>query len=193
MIKLLFIAFCWIMFGALHSMLIHVPTKERIQEYLEMDDQSYRLMYSLISVVSLFVAVLITLLTDGNWVRQPDWLTYVGGGVLIAGSLYLLKLSFKNYSLTVFIGLQPDTTKRLTLSGMNRYVRHPLYLSSILLLVGIMVFWPTDVVMVSCVIMIAYTAVGARLEERKLIAQFGKDYTDYMKEVPGLIPKLRDN
>ena len=193
MIKLLFIAFCWIMFGALHSMLIHVPTKERIQEYLEMDDQSYRLMYSLISVVSLFVAVLITLLTDGNWVRQPDWLTYVGGGILIAGSLYLLKLSFKNYSLTVFIGLQPDTTKRLTLSGMNRYVRHPLYLSSILLLVGIMVFWPTDVVMVSCVIMIAYTAVGARLEERKLIAQFGKDYTDYMKEVPGLIPKLRDN
>jgi protein-S-isoprenylcysteine O-methyltransferase Ste14 len=32
--------------------------------------------------------------------------------------------------------------------------------------------------------------IGARLEERKLINQFGKEYTDYMKEVPGLIPRF---
>ena len=191
MIKLLVVALCWIFFGGLHSVLLHVPTRERIKEILGVDDQTYRLFYSLISIVSLFIATVITLLSDGNWVKQPDWVTYAGGGVLIVGSLYLLRVSFRNYSLMVFIGLQPDTNQKLHLSGMNRYVRHPLYLSTVLLLVGIMVFWPSDVVMTACVIMIAYTVVGARFEEQKLIKQFGKAYIDYMKEVPAFIPKFK--
>lgn len=190
MIKLLFIALCWVFFGTLHSALLHMPTRERIQDYLEVDDQSYRLMYSLLSVMSLFIATVATLLTDGQFVKQPDWLTYIGGGLLIIGSLYLLRKSFRNYSLTIFLGLQPDTTKKLELSGMNRFVRHPLYLSTILLLIGIIVFWPSDVVITACLVMIVYTVIGARFEERKLINQFGKEYTDYMKEVPGLIPRF---
>ena len=191
MIKLLVVALCLIFFGGLHSVLLHVPTRERIKEILGVDDQTYRLFYSLISIVSLFIATVITLLSDGNWVKQPDWVTYAGGGVLIVGSLYLLRVSFRNYSLMVFIGLQPDTNQKLHLSGMNRYVRHPLYLSTVLLLVGIMVFWPSDVVMTACVIMIAYTVVGARFEEQKLIKQFGKAYIDYIKEVPAFIPKFK--
>ncbi len=190
MIKLLLIALCWAFFGTIHSVLLHMSTRERIQEYLEIDEQSYRLMYSLLSIVSLFVATVITLLTDGHFVKQPDWITYIGGGLLIIGSLYLLRKSFRNYNLMIFIGLQPDNVKKLELSGMNRFVRHPLYLSTILLLIGLIVFWPTDVVITACVVMIAYTALGARLEEYKLINQFGKDYTDYMKEVPGLIPRF---
>jgi protein-S-isoprenylcysteine O-methyltransferase Ste14 len=190
MIKLLLIALCWVFFGTLHSALLHMPTKERIQEYLEIDDQSYRLMYSLVSVLSLFIATAITLFTNGTFVKQPDGFTYLGGGLLILGSLYLLRKSFKNYSLMIFIGLQPDNVKKLEISGMNRFVRHPLYLSSILLLIGIIVFWPSDVVITACVVMMVYTVIGARLEERKLINQFGKEYTDYMKEVPGLIPRF---
>ena len=191
MTKLLLIALCWIFFGGLHSVLLHVPTRERIQHLLGVDEQSYRLIYSLVSILSLFIAAVITLLSDGEWVKQPDWITYAGGGLLIAGSLYLLRISFRNYSIMVFIGLQPDTNQKLHLSGMNRYIRHPLYLSTILLLIGIMVFWPSDVVMTACLIMIVYTVVGARFEEQKLIRQFGKAYIDYMKEVPGFVPKWK--
>ena len=54
-----------------------------------------------------------------------------------------------------------------------------------------MVFWPSDVVMTACLIMIVYTVVGARFEEQKLIRQFGKAYIDYMKEVPGFVPKWK--
>ncbi len=157
-----------------------------------MDDQTYRLFYAFFSVVSFFLAVLIMLISDGTWLRQPDWVTYSGGAVLIFGSLYLLRISFRNYSLTIFLGLAPDKTEKLNLGGMNRYVRHPLYLSTILLLVGFMVFWPSDVFIISCFILIMYTIIGARLEERKLINQFGKDYIDYMKEVPAFIPKWHE-
>jgi protein-S-isoprenylcysteine O-methyltransferase Ste14 len=192
MASLLVVSLCWLLFGALHSLLIHLPVRNALKSFVGIDDQTYRLMYAFISVFSLFVATLITLVSDGNFLKHPDWITYTGGAILILGSLYLLRISFRNYSITVFLGLAPDTSEKLNFEGMNRYVRHPLYLSTILLLIGFMVFWPSDLLVVSCTILIAYTLIGARLEERKLINQFGKAYLDYMKEVPAFIPKWKD-
>ncbi len=189
---LLVVAFCWIFYGSLHSLLLHIPIRERIKEIVQIDDQTYRLVYALISISSLFIATLITLLSNGHWVKEPDWITYSGGGILVVGSLYLLRQSFQSYNLMVFIGLQPETHQKLHIGGMNRYVRHPLYLSTVLLLIGIMVFWPTDVILTACTVMIVYTFIGAKLEEQKLVARFGKDYIDYMQEVPGFIPKWKD-
>lgn len=191
MSKLIIVAIGWLFFGGLHSALLHSSIKEKLQDYFDADDQSYRLIYTLVAVISFFAASLITLVSDGVWVKHPDTITFIGGGILIFGSLYLLRISFKNYDLMVFIGLQPDEKQQLHISGMNRYVRHPLYLSTVLLLIGVAVFWPTDVVLVACLVMIAYTLLGAKLEEQKLIAQFGKPYIDYMKEVPAFIPKFK--
>lgn len=188
--SLLLVGFCWLIFGAMHSFFIYLPIRKKVQHFLGIDDQTYRLFYALLSIVSLFLAALVTLLSDGNWLLQPDYITYTGGMMLMLGALYLMKLSFKNYSLTVFIGLQPEKTTKLELSGMNRYVRHPLYLSTILFLVGMMAFWPSDVMLLTGAILTAYILLGARLEERKLINQFGKDYLDYIKEVPFMLPKL---
>ncbi len=192
MSNLLIVVFCWLFFGALHSSLIYMPLRKNLQEIFNIDDQSYRLFYALISIISLFICALTTLLLHGRWLFNPDFITYIGGGILILGSLYLMKLSFKNYSLTIFIGLQPENNAKLKITGLNRYVRHPLYLSTVLFLLGIIVFWPSNLIIASCLILIGYTLLGARLEERKLINQFGKEYTDYIKEVPAFIPKLRD-
>jgi protein-S-isoprenylcysteine O-methyltransferase Ste14 len=192
MSTLLLVGFCWLFFGALHSMLIHLTIRRELQKILRVDDQTYKLFYALISVVSLFTCVLVTLLSHGKWVLRPDWFTFVSGAVLILGSFYLMRLSFKNYSLMVFIGLQPESKSKLKYGGMNRFVRHPLYLSTVLMLIGIMAFWPSDVIFTTCLILIAYTLIGARLEERKLIAQFGKAYLDYMREVPAFVPKWGD-
>lgn len=189
---LLIVGFCWLLFGALHSLLIHLTVRRELQKLFGVDDQTYKLFYALVSVVSLFVSILVTLLSNGHWVIKPDWVTYVGGAVLILGSFYLMKLSFKNYSFMVFLGLQPETKSKLKYGGMNKFVRHPLYLSSILFLIGLMAFWPSDVMITTCLILIAYTFLGAKLEERKLIAQFGKAYLDYMREVPAFVPKWGD-
>lgn len=190
MSSVLFVTLCWVIFGALHSAMIHHEWRPKIQYFLEVDDQTYRLIYALFSVVSLFLCTVVTLLADGEFLKDPDLFTYIGGGVLILGSLYLMKQSFANYSLTIFIGLQPENNTKLKISGLNRFVRHPLYLSSILFLIGIFVFWPTNVLFATCLVLIAYTVIGSKLEERKLIKQFGKDYTDYIKEVPGLFPRF---
>jgi protein-S-isoprenylcysteine O-methyltransferase Ste14 len=190
--SLLLVGFCWLLFGALHSFFIYLPVRNFTQELLGVDDQTYRLIYALLSLLSFFVSALVTLLSHGNWLLQPDFITYAGGSLLMLGGLYLIKLSFRNYSLTIFVGLQPETNTKLEFRGMNRFVRHPLYLSTILFLVGFMVFWPSDLFILTGFILIVYTIFGARLEERKLINQFGKEYTDYIKEVPFIFPKLRN-
>ena len=184
------VAICWIFFGAIHSMMIHHDLKLKIQKFFEVDDQTYRLIYALVSVISLFICVVTTLLLDGIWLKKPDTITFIGGALLMSGSLYLMRISFRNYSLMVFIGLQPETSTKLQISGLNRFVRHPLYLSTILFLIGLIVFWPSDIMVTTSLILIIYTVIGSRFEERKLINQFGKEYTDYMKEVPALIPKF---
>ena len=39
-------------------------------------------------------------------------------------------------------------------------------------------------------ITLVYLPIGIRLEEHKLIAQFGEEYRRYRREVPALFPKL---
>lgn len=190
MTKLLFVSLGWVGFCVVHSAMLYPPVKQFIRLALRINNQSYRLLYAFISVVTLFISVFIMLLADGYFLKKPDVFTYTMGGMLIAGSLYLMKLSFANYSLTVFLGLQAEKEPQLNFEGLNRYVRHPLYLGTILFLIGLMVFWPTDVFITSGLILIAYTILGSKLEEQKLILTFGKAYTDYMVEVPAFLPKI---
>lgn len=190
--SLVLVGVCWLIFGGLHSLFIHLPVRYFVQKLLRIDNQTYRLIYAMLSLLAFFICSLVSLISRGHWLLQPDKITYSGGFVLMVGGLYLMLLSFRNYSFTVFVGLQPETNIKLEFRGMNRFVRHPLYLSTILFIVGFMVFWPSDIMILTGFILIAYTVFGARLEERKLINQFGKEYTDYIKEVPFMFPKLRN-
>ena len=42
--------------------------------------------------------------------------------------------------------------------------------------------------LVSCIAITLYFAIGSRLEERKLVAEFGESYRRYQRRVPGLVP-----
>ena len=42
--------------------------------------------------------------------------------------------------------------------------------------------------LVSTMMITAYLIVGSRLEDKKLIAEFGPGYADYIQRVPGLFP-----
>jgi protein-S-isoprenylcysteine O-methyltransferase Ste14 len=55
-----------------------------------------------------------------------------------------------------------------------------------------MIIWLTPVMTVNLLALIVslslYLVVGARLEERKLILEFGQTYREYQKQTPMLIP-----
>jgi methanethiol S-methyltransferase len=130
------------------------------------------------------------------YIVQSTTLVQYLGVVMVLLGLLLGKISIKWYDLREFMGLQqlqPVEIKNMELQtkGMLRYVRHPLYLATLIIVIGILMFSLTITNLVSASVIILYLFVGIYLEERKLIHEFGKDYRDYKKKTPMLFPRLK--
>src|SRR5882724_486658 len=72
----------------------------------------------------------------------------------------------------------------LELGGLHRYVRHPLYLGTLLSVWGLFLFFPLLSNLLACIMITLYTLLGIRLEEKKLLLQFGETYASYRRKVP---------
>ena len=86
--------------------------------------------------------------------------------------------------------LQEETYSELLISGIHRYVRHPLYLGTFLFIWGLAILFPTLSLFISNLVITIYTLIGIKLEERKLVIEFGDQYRTYQQNVPKLIPKI---
>lgn len=76
----------------------------------------------------------------------------------------------------------------LKINGIHRFVRHPLYLGTILFVCGLFFLFPTISNLIAVVLLIGYVLIGITFEEKKLIREFGKNYEEYISKVPMLIP-----
>jgi len=87
-------------------------------------------------------------------------------------------------------GLNADHV--LVQSGAYRVVRHPIYLSMILMLamniamVGTLPGWP-----IALALGIAGTEIRVRVEDSLLSTRFGADFTEWQKRVPAYLPWVR--
>jgi len=88
--------------------------------------------------------------------------------------------------MAVFSGINSRRKEKLSISPMHRYVRHPWYLFALIII------WSRDqssIQLISSVIVTLYFFIGARLEEKKLLREYGRSYELYMQYVPGIIPR----
>ena len=80
----------------------------------------------------------------------------------------------------------PFRAKAFVVRGPFRWVRHPLYSATIILL------WATPQMslgrLVFAALWTAWILLGTLLEERDLVAEFGETYRQYCKRVPMLVP-----
>jgi protein-S-isoprenylcysteine O-methyltransferase Ste14 len=81
-----------------------------------------------------------------------------------------------------------ENTSLLVKSGIYGYIRHPLYLSIVLLGTGIMLKDMKPVQLCLGVITLIAVFITARIEEKEMIAKFGDEYRLYMKETKMFIP-----
>jgi protein-S-isoprenylcysteine O-methyltransferase Ste14 len=82
---------------------------------------------------------------------------------------------------------EPSAAKPFTVKGPYRWVRHPLYLLTLVF------FWSYPVIttdrLLFNILWTLWVVIGARLEERELVEDFGDDYRDYQSKVPMLLPR----
>jgi len=76
----------------------------------------------------------------------------------------------------------------LVVSGLYRWVRHPLYSAGLVFLW--LTPWMTTSMLAFCFGATLYILIGSAFEERRLLAEFGQAYADYRRRVPRLIPRM---
>jgi len=76
----------------------------------------------------------------------------------------------------------------LVKSGVYRYVRHPQYTGLLLLSFGMMIEWVTLPLLILYPVMIRVYVRLAKKEEQDMLAEFGNEYREYMKETKMFIP-----
>ncbi|MBK9017622.1 MAG: isoprenylcysteine carboxylmethyltransferase family protein [Saprospiraceae bacterium] len=114
----------------------------------------------------------------------------------LAGISWVVR-AMKRYNLDEFMRLEQLRTgqkpmhNKLIIRGLNGRVRHPLYFGTLLIVVGVLFIFPNDAMFAFALISTIYLIIGSRLEEEKMVAQFGEAYRKYQREVPMLLPFRR--
>jgi protein-S-isoprenylcysteine O-methyltransferase Ste14 len=104
-------------------------------------------------------------------------------------------LSFRQIDMLAFVGLrqlvnpEAERESELVNKGLYRFVRHPLYFFSMIIL------WlfprMTDVGLAFVIASTLYFPLGTIPEEQKLLKIYGDQYRRYQGEVPRIIPTLK--
>ncbi|RMG84946.1 MAG: isoprenylcysteine carboxylmethyltransferase family protein [Bacteroidetes bacterium] len=188
---LLTFAFALAGYYALHSLLADHAVKTRLQTFLPF--RYYRLFFNALSIGLLvplyrfYAALPPEKLSDFMPLTVAGWVLFIlGVGWLLA--------AMSGYDAGEFTGIYqwkhnaPPRHTALKTTGLNGIVRHPLYLGTFLIAWGLFGIRPEMRILVIAVVTSLYLIVGIRLEEKKLVREFGEAYRAYQKSVPMLFP-----
>ena len=186
------LAFSWIVFYTLHSILAASKIKKIMEGKLGNAYKWYRLAYTVISII-LFLAIMIQALLIPKTVLIPktDLTTYLGYMFAGFGTIIATKTN-KNYSMKRFLGFETRVkdNHQLVTTGLYAKIRHPLYAGLVLIFLGYFLFAGTVSAAVHFGCFVLYLPIGIYFEEKNLVIQFGETYQKYKAEVPAIIPKL---
>jgi len=156
----------------------------------------YRPLYSIFAFVALALLLWFQFSIESPWLFARTIYAFLPG--LIAGLpgmtimiICINKYFYEMSGLQAIQNLQAKNTLQQT--GLHKYVRHPLYLGTLLFIWGLFLIFPLVSNLIAAIIISLYVLFGIRLEEKKLRIQFGESYIEYAKRVPMLIPKKKPN
>jgi protein-S-isoprenylcysteine O-methyltransferase Ste14 len=141
----------------------------------------------------LFLAWLVLMPLDAvrfQWSRVPAWLQLVGA-LLLLGSFALFFLTFRENSfLSPAVRVQNERGQTVISTGPYRYVRHPMYATATIFLVGTTFLLGSWYGLALALLLVLAIALRAVQEERTLRAELN-GYDTYMSQVKyRLIPYI---
>lgn len=81
-----------------------------------------------------------------------------------------------------------ENTSRLVKKGIYGLIRHPLYLSVFLFGTGVMMKDPGRIQIILGIVNLVAVYLTSRIEEGEMIAKFGNEYREYMRETKMFFP-----
>lgn len=124
------------------------------------------------------------------------WLTFLGGGPAIMSLIHLISNGLVIIGFAIMWKgwkLIHGAKGGLVTEGPYAYVRHPQYSGLFIVMIGMLIQWPTIITaLMFPVLVFVYYRLSKR-EEGEMIKLFGDEYADYGKRTPMFIPSLRRN
>lgn len=129
-----------------------------------------------------------------GWHVRYGWLPFqVLGALLLGAGIVVLLHAFARF---VVEGLGTPApvapTERLVVGGLYRYVRNPMYLAVTATIVGqALLLGRPELLLYGLAFVIVVAAFVRWYEEPTMRRQFGAEYEEYRRAVPGWWPRLR--
>lgn len=187
----------WCCWCGMHSLLIDTRVVIVLHRRYSGLVRYYRLLYNGVSLVTLIPLAIVTRNSGGDVVVAWTTSTMPVRVVLIGASLALFYNAAKRYDLQYFLGIKQFHTgknnvllgpdKEFSETGVFGLIRHPWYLGSLLLIWSAAGEYPLAVFLAACILSI-YLLVGTILEEKKIVARYGRAYRKYQQRVSMLFP-----
>lgn len=183
----------FLLFGLQHSLMARQGFKNWWREYLPQPIE--RSTYVLFSSIALVVLLYYWQPLGGPiWKVKNHLLSTVLYTIFFLGWIlvFLATVLINHFDLFglrqvyLYLRQKPYSALKMETPALYKNIRHPLYLGFLI------AFWATPTMTIShlffAVAMTIYVLIGIQLEERDLIADFGKVYINYRKKVPMLLP-----
>jgi len=184
----------WGVWCFLHSLLASRRVKKGLTGVTGLRLGYYRIFYVIFSTLTLGV-LLIWQFSVIDIPAPAGYPWQVCRLFLAAYGVYMLAAGSGVYDMKEFLGIAAITGKRRSTAthfrrdGILGRLRHPWYSGGIALMVAIgntpLDRWDWRL------LLIVYLAVGALIEEKRLVAGLGEVYQRYQREVPMLIPRIK--
>ncbi len=120
------------------------------------------------------------------------WLTFLGGGPMMMGIIHLVSnglviigfaIMWKGWKLI-------HSAKGLVTEGPYAYVRHPQYSGLFLIMIGMLIQWPTIITALMFPVLIYVYYRLSKREESDMMVLYGAEYRGYIGKTPMFIPHL---
>lgn len=138
--------------------------------------------------VPIFICIKMPLTPLNIVVESLGLVLFLSGGMLLLWSRLSLRRSFR------LAGVKPSQADYLTLHGPYRNIRHPMYLSALLVLLGLTFILMSILMTIMFVVMFWLIKRLIPREEIQLDQAYPIAYSEYCRRVPGsLIPSRANN
>ena len=168
--------------------------RSRTGEKLDRRQEGWPILLTLRPLALAFGVGMVAFLINPDWrvwasLRLPGWARWIGVGLgAAAGGLLIWTFRCLGPNLTDTVVTRREAT--LVTHGPYRWVRHPFYLAFAMAVIANSLVTANGYVAATGLAAFVAIVVRTSIEERNLMARFGRSYEEYMRTTGRFLPRV---